>query len=142
MGVEIKDTKERIAALEDRLREGEKLPGKEDREAHVRIDKLEKDIAKDRADRQEFEWNVEGEKGIQDAKDSEKDMEKRLEGAMEQVKILNLDLGKECADMFPCVSCSIAMLFTCTLVRRLPDSNEGLSVKHNPLEQTARYWVG
>jgi hypothetical protein len=95
---EIKDTKERITALEDRFREGEKSPGKEDREAHVRIDKLEKDIAQDRAERQEFEWNIEGEKGIQDAKDSEKDMEKRLEGAMEQVKILNLDFGKECAD--------------------------------------------
>jgi hypothetical protein len=91
---EIKDTKERIAALEDRLREEEKSPGKEDREAHVRIEKLEKDTAKDRAERQEFEWNVEGEKGIQDAKD----MEKRLEGAMEQVKILNLFFGKECAD--------------------------------------------
>jgi hypothetical protein len=25
-------------------------------------------------------------------------MEKKLEGAMEQVKILNIDLGKECAD--------------------------------------------
>ncbi len=27
---EIKDTKERITALEDRIREGEKSPGKED----------------------------------------------------------------------------------------------------------------
>jgi hypothetical protein len=49
-------------------------------------------------ERKEFEWNIEEEKGIQEAKDSEKDMEKRLEGAMEQVKILNLDFGKECAD--------------------------------------------
>jgi hypothetical protein len=95
---EIKNTKERIMALEDRIREGEKSPGKKDREAHVRIDELEKDIAKERAERQEFEWNIEGEKGIQDAKDSEKDMEKKLEVAMEQVKILNLDFGKEYAD--------------------------------------------
>jgi hypothetical protein len=78
--------------------EGGNSPGREDSEAYVRIDKLEKDIAKDRAERQEFEWNIEGEKGIQDIKDTEKEMEKRLEGAMEQVKILNLDFGKECAD--------------------------------------------
>ncbi len=69
-----------------------------DREAHERIDELEKEILKDRAERQEFEWNVEGEKGIQDANDSVKDMEKKLEGAMEQVKILNLDFGKESVD--------------------------------------------
>jgi hypothetical protein len=95
---EIKNTKERITALEDRIRDGGRSPEKEDRKAHVRIDELEKDIAKDRVERKEFEWNIEGEKGIQDAKDSEKDMEKKLEGAMEQVKILNLDFGKECAD--------------------------------------------
>jgi hypothetical protein len=95
---EITNTKDRITALEDRIREGEKAPGQKDREAHARIDEIEKDIAKDRAERKEFEWNVEGEKGIQDAKDSEKEMEKKLEGAMEQVKVLNLDFGKECAD--------------------------------------------
>jgi hypothetical protein len=95
---EVKNVKERIAVLEDRVMEVERSPGEKDREAHVRIDELEKDIAKDRAERQEFEWNIEEEKGIQDAKDSEKDMEKKLEGAMEQVKILNLDFGKECAD--------------------------------------------
>ncbi len=41
---------------------------------------------------------IEGDESIQDAKDSEKDMEKKFEGAMEQVKILNIDFGKECAD--------------------------------------------
>jgi hypothetical protein len=95
---EIMNTKVRITALEDRIREGEISPGKKDREAHARIDEIEKDIAKDRAERKEFEWNIDGEKGIQDAKDSEKDMEKELEGAMEQVKILNLDFGKEYVD--------------------------------------------
>jgi hypothetical protein len=97
---EIKKTKERVTALENRIREGERSAEteKEDSEAHERIKELEKDIARDRAERQEFEWSVEGDKGIQDAKDSEKDMEKRLEGAMEQVKILNVDFGKECAD--------------------------------------------
>ncbi len=48
---EIKNTKERTTALEDRVREGERSPEKEDREAHVRIEELEKDIAKDRAER-------------------------------------------------------------------------------------------
>ncbi len=62
--------------MENRIREGERSSEteKEYREAHVRIDELEKDIAKDRAERQEFEWSIEGDKGIQDAKDSEKDM--------------------------------------------------------------------
>ncbi len=95
---EITNTKERMAVLEDRIREGEKSPGKKDRKAHARIDQIERDIAKDRAERKEFEWNIEEEKGIQAAKDSEKDMEKKLEGAMEQVKILNSDFGKKCAD--------------------------------------------
>jgi hypothetical protein len=95
---EILNTKERIVSLEERIRDGGKSTGKTDSEAHARIDEILKDIAKDRADRKEFEWNVEGEKGIQDAKESEKEMEKELEGAMEQVKILNLDFGKECVD--------------------------------------------
>jgi hypothetical protein len=95
---EITNTKERITALEDRIRDGERSSGMKDREAHARIDEIEKDMIKDRKERKNFEWNIEGEKGIQEAKDSEKDMEKKLEGAMEQVKILNLDFGKECAD--------------------------------------------
>jgi hypothetical protein len=95
---ENKIMKERITALEERIRKGEESPGKKDREAHVRIDKLENDIAKDRAERQKFEWDMEGDKGIQDVKDSEKDMEKKLEGAMEQLKIVNLDFGRECVD--------------------------------------------
>ncbi len=44
----------------DRIREGERSPEKEEREAHVRIDELEKDLAKDRVERQKFEWNIEG----------------------------------------------------------------------------------
>jgi hypothetical protein len=97
---ELNTTKERVTALENRTKEGDRLMDteREDRGAHVRIEELVKDIAKDRAERQEFEWSVEGDKGIQDAKDSERDMEKKLEGAMEQVKILNVDLGKECTD--------------------------------------------
>ncbi len=102
-----KDMKERISAIEDKIRDGEKSPGKKDKEAHVRIDKLEKDIAKDKAERQKYEWNSEGEKGIQDAKDSEKDIEKKLEGAMEQLKIINLDFGSECADRKTLVTAAI-----------------------------------
>ncbi len=66
--------KERIKALEDRITDGEKFSGKKDREVHVRIDKLENDMAKDRAERQQYDWNMEGDKGIQNAKESEKDM--------------------------------------------------------------------
>jgi hypothetical protein len=97
---ELRTMKERVTALENRIREGERTSGigNEDRQAQVRIEELERGIAKDRAERKEFEWSVEGDKGVQDAKDSEKDMEKKLEGAMEQLKILNVDLGKECTD--------------------------------------------
>jgi chromosome segregation ATPase len=97
---EFRTMKERVTVLENRIREGERPTetGKEDRETQRRIEELERGIAKDRAERQEFEWNVEGDKGVQDVKDSEKDMEKKLEGAMEQVKILNVDLGKEYTD--------------------------------------------
>jgi hypothetical protein len=97
---ELRTMKERVTALENKIIEGERTSGigKEDRQAQVRIEELERGIAKDRAERQEFECSVEGDKGVQDAKDSEKDMERKLEGAMEQVKILNVDLGKECTD--------------------------------------------
>ncbi len=67
--------KERIKVLEDMVKDGEKFPGKKDREAYVRINKLENNMAKDRAERQEYEWNMEEDQGIQDTKDSEKDME-------------------------------------------------------------------
>ncbi len=40
------------------------------------------------------------------------------------------------------VPCSIAMLFICTLVRSHPVSNEGAKCETDPLEQTARCWVG
>jgi hypothetical protein len=95
---EITSTKGRIAALEERIREGGLAPGMKDREAHARIDEIEKDLAMERTERKNFERNIEEEKGIQDAKESEREMERILEDAMEQVKILNLDFGKECAD--------------------------------------------
>jgi hypothetical protein len=95
---EITNTKERVAALEERIKEGELSPGMKDREAHVRIDELEKDLAMERKERKNFACNIEEEKGIQDVKELERDMERTLEDAMEQVKILNLDFGKECVD--------------------------------------------
>jgi hypothetical protein len=108
---EITNTKERIAALEERIREGGASPGMKDRDAHVRIDEIEKDLAMERSERKEFECNIEGEKGIQDAKDSEKDMERKLEDAMEQVKILNLDFGKECADRKTLVKEAVSLIW-------------------------------
>jgi hypothetical protein len=69
---------------------------KEDRDEHVRIHKLEAELVKDRTERQDTEWNNKEEKVIQDTKESENEMEKKLEGAMEQMKILNLDFRREC----------------------------------------------
>ncbi len=34
------------------------------------------------------------------------------------------------------------MLFTYIFVRSRPDSNEGVKCEIDPLEQTARYWMG
>jgi hypothetical protein len=38
--------------------------------------------------------------------------------------------------------CSAVVLFTCTLVLSHQSAWKGLSAKHEPLEQTASYWVG
>jgi hypothetical protein len=89
---------ERIEAAEDRIKERTKCVEKEDRGVHERIDKLVSDMARDRLERQDFEWNEKEDREIQDTKDSERDMEKKLEGAMEQMKILNLDFGRQCTD--------------------------------------------
>jgi hypothetical protein len=74
--------KEGIKALKYKIKVGGKYLGKEDREAHVWIDKLESEMAKDRTKRQEDEWNVEEDMEIQDTKATEKDMERKLEGTM------------------------------------------------------------
>jgi hypothetical protein len=107
---EITITKERMAALEERLKEGGVSLETKDREAHARIDEIEKDLAMERKERKEFECDIEDEKGIQDAKESERDMERILEGAMEQVKILNLDFGKECVDRTMMVKEAVSLL--------------------------------
>jgi hypothetical protein len=41
-----------------------------------------------------------------------------------------------------CIWCSAVVLFTCTLVLSRQSARKGLSAKYEPLEQTARYWVG
>jgi hypothetical protein len=90
--------KERVEILEDKMKDGVKHVRMEDRVAHERIDKLESEIAKDKIERQEFEWNEKEDKEIQDTKDSEREMEKLLEGSMKQLKILNMDFGRQCTD--------------------------------------------
>jgi hypothetical protein len=65
---------------------------------HARIDKLEQVMVRDRIERQDFEWNVKEDKKIQDTKDSEREMKEKLVGAMEQMKILNLDFGRQCSN--------------------------------------------
>jgi hypothetical protein len=89
---------ERIKILEEKIKDGGTHLVKEDREVHVRIDKLESETARDRIERQDTEWNDKEDKEIQDTKNPEREMERKLEGAMKQMKILNLDFGRECAD--------------------------------------------
>ncbi len=55
-------------------------------------------MAKDRIERQDYEWNVKEDMEIQDTRESEREMEKKLEGAMEQIKILKMDFGRACKD--------------------------------------------
>jgi hypothetical protein len=55
-------------------------------------------MAKDKTERQEYEWDMREDMEVQNTKDSEKDMERKLEGAIEQMKILNLDFGRVCVD--------------------------------------------
>ncbi len=45
------------------------------------------------------------------------------------------------ANVCPCVSCSVVVLFTCTLVRSRRTAMKGLGAKPDPLGQTARYWM-
>jgi hypothetical protein len=101
---------ERIRVIEEKLEAGGRDLEKEDREVHVRMDKLESDLVRDRSERKDMEWNNKEEKVIQDAKESEKEMEKKLEGAMEQIKILNLDFGKECVDRKLLVKAAISKI--------------------------------
>jgi hypothetical protein len=55
-------------------------------------------VAKDRTERQDHEWNMKEDMEIQEAKESGKEMERKLEGAMEQIKIMNMDFGRMCKD--------------------------------------------
>jgi hypothetical protein len=49
-----------------------------------------------------------------------------------------------CRYVCPCIHiwCSAVVLFTCTRVLSRQSAWKGLSVKYEPLERTARYWVG
>jgi hypothetical protein len=89
---------ERLEDIKDKIKEGGKSPGKEDRRAHEKIDKLESEMAKDRTKQQDHEWYMKEDMEIQDVKDSRKEMERKLEGAMEQIKILNMNSGRVCVD--------------------------------------------
>ncbi len=90
--------KERIEIIQNRIMDGVRQVEKEDRGVHSRIDKLKSDMARNRIERQDFERNEKEDKEIQDTKDSEREMEEKLEGAMEQMKILNLDFGRQCTN--------------------------------------------
>jgi hypothetical protein len=105
-----KNLKDRIRAIEEKFEAGWKNVENGDRGTHVRMDKLELELVRERTERQDVEWNNKEEKVIQDAKESEKEMEKKLEGAMAQVKILNLDIGRESEDRKMLVKVAISKM--------------------------------
>ena len=84
--------------MEIRLDEEVQKTAKEGQEKQKRMDKIEADVIKDRRERQEYE-RKRGELQEQHVTmESRKEMERKMEAAMEQIKILNLDLGKEHSD--------------------------------------------
>ncbi len=52
----------------------------------------------------------------------------------------NINVIQICVSVY--ISSSTVMLFTCRLVLSRQSARQGLSAKLEPLEQTARYWVG
>jgi hypothetical protein len=101
---------DRIRAIEEKSEAGWKDMENGDRDTQVRMDKLESELVRERTERQDVEWNNKEEKVIQDAKESEKEMEKKLEGAMAQIKILNMDFGRECEDRKMLVKVAISKM--------------------------------
>ncbi len=93
----LRKQQDRIEVIEVKIKEEVKSSMVEARKAHKRIDKLESEMSKDRTERQDHEWNVKEDKEIQD-KDSEMEMKWNLEGAMEPIKILNMDFVRVCED--------------------------------------------
>jgi hypothetical protein len=71
-----------IKILENEIKDRRKDSRKENRKAK-RIDKLESEVAKDRTERQDYECNMKEDKDIQDTKETEREMERKLEEAME-----------------------------------------------------------
>jgi hypothetical protein len=90
--------KEKIRKIEKRLEEEVQRTEKEGLERQKIIDRVEADVIRDRRERQEYERKREDFEDQQVTMESRKEMERKMKAAIEQIKILNLDFGRECSD--------------------------------------------
>ena len=88
----IKEGEEKI---EESVKEERKVRESENRKIEERIQRIEDTLIKERMVLDELEKKVEGEKKVKEIKESEKEMERKVEAAMEQIKILDMDFGIE-----------------------------------------------
>ncbi len=85
---------ERIEHLKERLMEESKEREEKIGKPRKELVKVEAGIEKEREESKELERKLKVEK-MPKAMDSEKEMERKVEAALEQMKILNLDFGSE-----------------------------------------------
>ncbi len=84
------------AKMEERLKEEVQKLEREDREGQERLDRVEANVTRDRKERQDCERKKDEYQERHAEMESRKEMEKKVQAAMEQIKILNLDFGREC----------------------------------------------
>jgi hypothetical protein len=89
-------SEEMIRKLEEEAEKGEKEWEKESRRIKDRMRSLKIASCLEKEERRVEERKREHDKLMKEIKESEKEMERRIDGAMEQLKLLNLDFGREC----------------------------------------------
>jgi hypothetical protein len=107
---ETKVLKERMQKMEERLKEEMQKLEKEDKVRQERLDRVEANVTRDRKERQDCERKKEEYQERYAEMESRKEMEKKVEAAMEQMKILNLDFGRECNERTTLVEEAIRLL--------------------------------
>jgi signal transduction histidine kinase len=98
MTEEMRSLKDKMRITEERLENERSEVDQKEKIRSERIDKIEKAIRSDRKVIEELGTASERDKEIRDTKESEKEMERKVEAAMEEMKILNMDFGRECSD--------------------------------------------
>jgi hypothetical protein len=108
---------EELRSIKEKVRLTEEMLGKEmnevDQNEKIRsenVGRIEKASRSDRQVIEELGTAIEQDKEIRHTKESEKEMERKVEAAMEEMKILNMDFGRECSDRKKLVEKAIGKL--------------------------------